>query len=65
MTKLEELKAAWYEAEVARDAAFSALAALDDALGAANNVYKAYYKELKKQETAPREPVEGEGNPLV
>jgi hypothetical protein len=51
MTKLEELKAAYDAASEVADAA-------DDA-------WDAYYDEVKKQAKTPREPVEGEGNPLV
>ena len=46
MTKLEELKAAAYDADVARDAAYDAgWAAVDAAYDAA---YDAYEAELKK-----------------
>ncbi len=55
MTKLQELKAAWLDAEIKATAAHRE----------ATDCWIGWRAELKKQETAPREPVEDEGNPLV
>jgi hypothetical protein len=64
MTKLEELKAAAdaHAAARAADIAYDVVYAAYAAYGAALD---AYYAELDKQQTTPREPVEDEGNPLV
>lgn len=50
MTKLEELKAAWEDAEIAWDPADTSDAALIDAAAAYYVARKAYQAELKKQE---------------
>jgi hypothetical protein len=66
MTKLEELKSklrvALKDLIVAKYAPDEDCKCAEKTFWRATGAYKA---ELKKQQTAPREPVEDEGNPLV